>query len=149
MFLFSFFDVFNESYTNGFMDGFTFMILFRLIGGFFAWKARCHRLHRDVLTFYKLFVQGASFSQYLDFDTYIWDCWVLENEMRTKITFMLEPCRDFVQQPFQSKGAAHDAALEKLKTMLLARDFCPFGIFKRHPVRTIAKWLMYSTAVHN
>lgn len=149
MFLFNYFDVFGEVYMNGFMDGFTFMILFRLIGGFWEWKKRCHRLHRDVLVFYKHFVQGASLGQYLDFDTYLWDCWVLEEEMCTKITFMLEPCRDFAQQPFQSKGSAHEAALDDLRKMILAHDFKPWKIFKRHPARTILKWLMYSTVIHD
>lgn len=148
MFLFNYFDVFSEVYMNGFADGFTFMILFRLIGGFMEWKKRCHRLHRDVLVFYERFVDGASIGTYLEFDSYIWDCWVLEDEMRTRITFLLEPCRDFVKQPFQSKGIAHDEALEKLKTMIIAHDFKPWKIFKRHPVRTVAKWLMYSTAIH-
>lgn len=149
MFLFNYFDVFGEVYMNGFMDGFTFMILFRLIGGFWEWKKRCHRLHRDVLTFYKWFVEGVHIEEYHRFDDYLWNCWVLEDEMRTKISIMLNPCREFVKQPFQSKAPAHEAALDDLQKMILAHDFYPIGIFKRHPVRTILKWLMYSTVIHD
>ena len=149
MFLFKFFDTFSNDFANGFADGFSFMIIFRLIGGCIAWHKRCNQLHKDMCRFYDMFNEKADVAEYEFFTNYIYNCWVLDAKTQTDLVWTLRPVRTFARQPFQSNIPAYENALADFKARILRHNFLPGSIFKKHPVKTVAQWLMYSTAIHN